>query len=83
MQAHCQSTKFPGLGRSCDFNKLKLEGCIEEELLCKALRFRKAGLPLLDAAFRIATASPQAQNLDRDVIRSAALPSQIDQLAAR
>src|ERR1035437_4876069 len=51
--------------------------------LCKALHFRKMGLPVPDAAFRIRTASAYAQNLDRDVIRSAAFPGQFDQLAAR
>jgi hypothetical protein len=33
MQAYGQSTKFSGMGRSCDFSKLALEEGFEEEAL--------------------------------------------------
>src|SRR6267143_2365997 len=83
MQAYYQSAKFPGRDRSCDFSKLPLEARHEEEHLCKALHFREGRHAVRDAALRLGTASAQAQNLDRDVIRAPAFASQFDQLAAR
>src|SRR4029077_4483036 len=82
MQAYYQSTKFLGCCRSCDFSNLPLEESFDEGRLCKALHFREGRHAATDAVLRLGAASAQAQNLARDVIRSPALPSQSDQLAA-
>src|SRR5208337_4070092 len=54
----------------------------KREFLCTGLHF-KGRLPFpADVAVTVATVLTQAQNLDRDVIRAAAVARQFDKLAA-
>src|SRR5208337_226513 len=86
MQAHCQSVKFRVLGWPYDFSKLPLEGGFEERALVQGFAVLGGSgswdfprqTPLSDQ-----TGSIQAENLDRNVVRAAAFPSQFNELAAR
>jgi hypothetical protein len=52
MQAHCQSTKFPGLGRSCDFSKLPLEEGLEEKATVQGFALSEGGTSLAGRCFQ-------------------------------
>src|SRR5208282_341042 len=56
---------------------------LKKKFLCKTLHFRQLRVPRKTLFRRIDRHSAQAQNLDRDVVRTAAFPRQLNQFAAR
>jgi hypothetical protein len=81
MQSACQSTKF-----LTEANRVFSVSCSSEKGLpilavCKALRFGRLRPVCAIAVAGRVYALEQAENLDRDVIRSAAFPRQGDECA--
>src|ERR1700674_2439125 len=83
MQADYQSTKFRGLGPSCDFSKLPLEEETRSGAPVQGFALLGSWTSVTDASLKFATASAKAKNPDRVFTRPPAFGSQFDQLAAR